>query len=193
MKEEELINWFWNNYNSCYPVLHSDYPESIFLFYDKQFIRKIKLCQLSGKEIKFPKKVKGICLFEQDWKNKRFYYNYDEIYLFLNKNFDNNYENINNFIEDRLKEADKLSTLTTREIFFNVIRMLKEADKLSTLTTRAFVGNAQTLLKEADKLSTLTTLFTTFNNSLQLKEADKLSVLTPHMRDWSSLFWTERN
>ena len=109
--KEEIINWFCNLYNSCYPVTHKDYPQSIFMFYDTQFIRKIKLYKISGLPITLPSKVTGICLFEQDWKNNRFYYKYDEVYYFLYKNYSTTHNNISTFIKDRLNESDKLNVL----------------------------------------------------------------------------------
>ena len=86
MTEKELITWFWDLYNSCYPVRHSDYPDNIFMYYDEQFVRYLKLCKISNKEIKMPTKVKGYCLFDQDWKYNVFCYDYDKIYLFLKLN-----------------------------------------------------------------------------------------------------------
>jgi hypothetical protein len=43
MSKEELIKWFWNKFKSCYPVYHEKYPDSIFIFYDEQFLRQKKL------------------------------------------------------------------------------------------------------------------------------------------------------
>jgi hypothetical protein len=34
MNENELKEWFWDKYNSCYIVTPEDYPEREFLFYD---------------------------------------------------------------------------------------------------------------------------------------------------------------
>ena len=117
MKKEKVIEWFCDKFNSCYPVKHSNYPESVFMYYDTQFVRKIKLAKISGQSITFPKEVKGSCLFELDWKNKSFYYNYDEIYQFLEKNYNSNHQDINKFIKDRLNEADKMS------VFWALVRM----------------------------------------------------------------------
>ena len=36
------IEWFWDKFNSCYLVKHDDYPQCIFMFYDPQYIRKLK-------------------------------------------------------------------------------------------------------------------------------------------------------
>ena len=79
MTEKQLIKWFIDLYNSCYPFVHSDFPESIFMIYDKRFIRKIKLCQISNIAFKIPDVniCQGQFLFEIDCKNKIFYYDYD--------------------------------------------------------------------------------------------------------------------
>jgi len=152
MKEQEVIKWFWDKYNSCYPVAHTDYTHSIFMFYDPQFIRKIKLCKLSGTIVN-PSKVSGICLFEQDWENKVFYSNYDEIYQFLYDNYHCNYNKIRDFIKDRLNDADKLSRLTTTKPWVSFNAELNEADKLSRLTTNLFAQNSFNYLNESDKLT----------------------------------------
>ena len=73
MSEEELKVWFFDRLNSCYPVIHDDYPNRLYWFYDEKFIRKMKLCRLSGTEVKLPVNVNGRCLFEQDIKNKYLY------------------------------------------------------------------------------------------------------------------------
>jgi hypothetical protein len=86
MTKEELSKWFWNKYNSCYQVVHKDYPESIFIFYDEQFLRQKKLARVLNEEIKYPSEIKGICLFEQDYKNKWFNCNYKEIWSFFECN-----------------------------------------------------------------------------------------------------------
>ena len=76
MNKEELKNWFWNKFNNCYPVMHKNYPKSIFMFYDPMFVRQKKLCRITGEELSYPTDVKGICLFEQDYKNGYLYMNY---------------------------------------------------------------------------------------------------------------------
>ena len=175
MNKQELIDWFWDKYNSCYPVVHSDYPDVVFLYYDNQFVRKIKLAKISGVDIGYPNKVSGVCIFEQDWKNKKFYYDYDEIYLFLKKNYINNYDKIKEFIDDRLKEADKLSVLTTIDKFFSFVPKLKEADKLSVLTTFTFGYAPEEMLKDADKLSVLTTTKTLFADKLGINNLSNIN------------------
>ena len=87
MSREELSKWFWNKFNSCYPVKHENFPESIFMFYDenflRQFLRQKKLARVLNEEIVYPKEIVGKCLFELDYKNRFFYYDYDEIWNFL--------------------------------------------------------------------------------------------------------------
>ena len=51
MPNQELIEWFNNYFYNCYYVKHDDYPESIFMFYDKNYIRKQKLAKIEGKNI----------------------------------------------------------------------------------------------------------------------------------------------
>jgi hypothetical protein len=46
MVKEELSKWFWDKFNSCYPVVHEDYPKIIFMFYDENFLRQKKLAIL---------------------------------------------------------------------------------------------------------------------------------------------------
>jgi hypothetical protein len=29
MTKEKISKWFWNKFNSCYTVVHSDYPKNI--------------------------------------------------------------------------------------------------------------------------------------------------------------------
>ena len=112
MSEEELKKWFWNKFNNCYPVKHSDYPESIFYFYDEKIIRKMKLCKLNNQKLTLSSKVTGICLFEQDLKNGYFNTNYYEIWSFFYHNYMSNYDNIQLLIKGWLEDTNKLSVLT---------------------------------------------------------------------------------
>ena len=56
---------------------------SLFMYYDTQVIRKIKLTKIDGIECSI-NKVSGICLFEQEWKTKHLYCDYTEIWSVLN-------------------------------------------------------------------------------------------------------------
>ena len=55
MTTDELKIWFFDKLNSCYPVIHDDYPNCIFWFYDDSFVRKMKLSNISGKNLILPK------------------------------------------------------------------------------------------------------------------------------------------
>ena len=85
MTKEELSKWFWDKFNSCYPVKHEDYPESIFMFYDEQFFRQKKLARVLNEDLVYPSKVTGKCLFRLDYKNNFLWCNYDEIWSFFYK------------------------------------------------------------------------------------------------------------
>jgi len=112
MSKEEISKWFWNKFNSCYPVVHEDYPESIFMIYDEQFLRQKKLARVLDKELSYPTEVKGICLFHQDYKNGWFECSYDEIWSFFKRNYSSNYTDIQTLIKNLLVEHDKLQALT---------------------------------------------------------------------------------
>jgi len=177
MNKEELIDWFWNKYNSCYPVTHPDYPQSIFLYYDKQFARKLKLCKLTGASIKLPSKVPGVCLFEQEWKYKDFYYNYDEIYQFLYKNYNTNYKKINDFVKDMLNDASKLQVLTPLKQNCHNYLKLNDASKLQVLTPIILTLTKEKLLNDASKLQVLTPGSPAYTLLSKLNDTSKLQVL----------------
>ena len=113
MSEEELKVWFFDRLNSCYPVIHDDYPNRLYWFYDDQFVRKIKLCRLSGEKIELQSNVSGICLFDQDIKNKFLYCDYDEIWSVFYKEYCDNYNDVQRLIKSWLEEDEKLNVYTT--------------------------------------------------------------------------------
>ena len=133
MIKDNLINWFWDKYNSCYLVKHDDYPDSIFMYYDPQYVRKMKLANLSGEKIS-KTEISGICLFEQDWKNKCFYCKYDEIWCYLYKKYSDKYVDVKQFIVDRLEEHTKMSVLTPGANLYPIGYSLEEHTKMSVLT-----------------------------------------------------------
>ena len=134
MTKEEIQIWFRNKFNSCYGVVHDDYPESIFMYYDPQFIRQKKLSRIVGEEIEYPIKPTGICLFEQDYKNGYLFMNYDEITSFFYENYSNNWLEIKELISTMLKDDSKLQILTPNH--YNEVKklMLKDDSKLQILT-----------------------------------------------------------
>ena len=153
MNKEELKKWFWNKFNGCYKVKHSDYQDRIFYFYDKQFIRQKKLSRIIGEEIVYPSEVKGICLFRQDLKNERLWCKYDKIWSFFETNFSPNYSEIQSFIKELLEEHDKLSVYIPQHA--NLIKpyYLEEHDKLSVYIPELRLSFERCYLEEHDKLS----------------------------------------
>lgn len=128
MKEkQELIDWFNNYFDNCYYVKHINYPESIFMFYDVNYIRQLKLAKLEGREL-IKNDVTGVCLFELNYDNKRCYADYETIWIYLRDNFIPKYEEILTFINNRLEEhhINSMLVCSTR------IRM--------TLTENFFIG-----------------------------------------------------
>jgi hypothetical protein len=159
MTKEEIQIWFRNKFNSCYGVLHEDFPESIFMYYDPQFIRQKKLSRIVGEEIEYPIKPTGICLFEQDYKNGYLYTDYGEITSVFYKNYSNNWLEIKELISTMLKEYSKLQVLTPPILFEGNTTMLKEYSKLQVLTPDDDVNYQfflKTALKEDSKLQVLT-------------------------------------
>lgn len=102
MTEIELKQWFFDKLYNCYPVKNSEYPDSIFWLYDDQFIRKMKLCRLSDKEITYPSNITGKCLFEQDIKYKYLHCDFDEIWRFFYNEGYNGYDTVKQLIKNWL-------------------------------------------------------------------------------------------
>jgi len=182
MNKEELSKWFWNKFNSCYPVQHEDFTESIFMFYDEQFLRQKKLSRVLNENVIYPSDVKGICLFQKDYKNGWFICNYDEIWSFLYNNYSSEYSDVQSLITNLLEEHDKGHD-KLRVLPLPVLPVeLEEHDKLSTRET---IINSGYLLEEPDKLSALTPTnhFAVAANIKVLEEYDKLTRLNIHRKD----------
>ena len=134
MSKEELNIWFRNKFNNCYPVMHDDYPESIFMHYDPQFIRQKKMARILGEPIEYPEKVTGICLFEQDYKNGYLNMDYDKITSFFQDNYSPKWFEIKELIHGWMKEDTKLKVLTPKKHGSFISKMMKEDTKLKVLT-----------------------------------------------------------
>jgi len=156
MNREEISKWFWNKFNSCYPVVHENYPESIFMIYDEQFLRQRKLSRVLDEELIYPTEVKGKYLFHQDYKNGWFECSYDEIWSFFKRNYSSNYTDIQTLIKNLLVEHDKLQALTPNVIVTLLNCQLVEHDKLQALTPLTFGTVSSDVLVEHDKLQALT-------------------------------------
>ena len=111
MDKEELKIWFCDKFNSCYCVKHDDYQDSIFMYYDINFIRAKKLANILNKYTEYPTEIKGVCLFELDFKNSYFICDYNEIWSFFQQKYSNNYQEIRTLIKGWMKEYDKLTIL----------------------------------------------------------------------------------
>ena len=133
MTKEELTNWFWNKFNLCYPVTHDDFPNSVFWFYDQNYIRKIKLCKLNNQEITLHNKVTGTCLFEQDLKNQYLWCDNDNIWSFFEQNYNTNYDDIQSIITDILSDTTKLNVYTPSNFTSNGYTPLSDTTKLTIL------------------------------------------------------------
>ena len=118
--EAELKEWFFDLYHSCYIVKHEDYPKSDFLYYDIDFIRKRKFNEILDKEIEYPTKPNGICLFELEWRYNYMWIKYDEIWSVFKTEYQDNYQNIRTLINGWLGEVDKLKVLTPITLFISV-------------------------------------------------------------------------
>ena len=174
--EEELKQWFWAKFLSCYYVKHDDYPNSIFMIYDKQFLRKVVINSILGKPIDYPKEVKGLCLFYQDYKNGYLWCDRFEIWSFLEKNYRDNYTDTQALIKGWLSEADKLNVLTPYIHTLVPSQVLSDADKLNVLTPITYRQNHQQALSDADKLNVLTPIQDLMSPYYKWSEADKLKI-----------------
>ena len=104
MSEQELKVWFFERLNGCYLVSHVDFPNDIFLYYDKKVERTSKLMKLNGVEDYLPKLVSGSCLFDIDVYNRILYCNIVEIWGVFQSEYSNDYYMINSLIDSWLVE-----------------------------------------------------------------------------------------
>jgi hypothetical protein len=111
MSEEELQQWFWNKFFSCYIVKHDDFPNRLYMMYDIQFLRKIVINNILGKPFEYPKEVKGDCIFIQDYNNKYLYCDYARIWLYLRHNYSVD-RFIQPLIEKWMSDIPELNVLT---------------------------------------------------------------------------------
>lgn len=182
MTKQELIKWFDNYFNNCYYVTHSDYPKSIFMFYDLKYVRKMKLNKIKG-QLSLNNNIVGECLFEVDWKNNYLWCDYDKIWTYLNDNYSNNSGDIQKFIKDRL-EYTKINTLTPKGDLFNQPIKLEDNTKMNTLTPlmgsiiRSATLEATHKMKHT-KMNILTPGIQYELFLSELEEHTKMNILTP--------------
>ena len=109
MKREELKIWFWNLYNSCYPILKDN---MIYMVYDINFIRAKKLANILNKDVEYPTEIKGEILFQID----QFYFSISEKIWKRTFTYFNNYIITQNFIRENMNEYDILNGLIPSNI-----------------------------------------------------------------------------
>jgi hypothetical protein len=64
--EMNLIEEFWQKFDSCYVVYNQKIPKRFYLFYDEKFIRQKKLSRVLLQEVQYPTEIVGKCLFRLD-------------------------------------------------------------------------------------------------------------------------------
>jgi len=177
MTKEELTEWFWNKFNSCYPVTHDYYPDRIFYYYDEKYIRKIKLCKLNNQETFSPNKVQGKCLFDQDLNNKYLWCDYDEIWNFFRNNYINNYYDIQLLIKDILSNTNKLNLYTPNNNFYDSHDLLSNTNKLNVYTPDNCILQEKIRLSDTNKLNVYTPEFATDITVNLLFDTSKLNII----------------
>jgi hypothetical protein len=105
MTEQELKNWFWDKFNSCYPV---NIDGKIFMIYDINCVRKKKLANILDKEFEYPTEPTGKCIFILDFDFGYFVCDFSEILYYLR---DNGVYDIDTLLKSWLKENKKLKRL----------------------------------------------------------------------------------
>jgi len=137
MNEQELKEWFFELYNSCYVVKHDDYTHIEYLYYDENFVRSKKLSNILDTEIVYTEKIAGKCLFILQYEYDYVWLVYDDIWLVIQEKLTINYSETKKLISNWLSINNKTKTLipvTDCEIskyFYNTI--LRESEKLKII------------------------------------------------------------
>ena len=152
MNIEELKDWFFDKLYSCYSVKHDDHPDNIFLYCDELFVRKNKICKITGREITLPNKITGKCFFVFNLKNKYLWCDYHEIWLFFFKEYSENYYDVQSLIKSWLVEESKLQIYTPIILSEFYTYMLKEESKLQIYTPNCVDFQFSQMLEEESKL-----------------------------------------
>lgn len=174
--KQELINWFNDIFNNCYYVSHNDMPNSIFMYYDLRYVRKLKLSKLENKVYLPQKKISGECLFEQDWKNKYLWCDYNNIWKYIADNYSSNYNDIVNFIKERLEEnTNELVPKLER----NRLLSLEDYTKMNVMVlTPNFSKVSGKIGEQYLYTNVLTPYIQTTTSIFQLKDYAKMNILT---------------
>ena len=178
-QNKELIDWFNNYFDNCYYVKHDDFPESIFMFYDVNYVRQLKLAKLEGKNYVEKTDITGICIFQQDWKYKLFRCDYILIWSYLKNNYSFSYSDFQSFITVMLEEHSKMNVLTPLMYFSKPSIVLEEHSKMNVLTPFSAFDLSNFLLEEHSKMNVLTPTDRSQLKNKELEEHSKMNVLTP--------------
>ena len=174
---KEIINWFKNYFDNCYYVKHDDFPESVFMFYDKNYVRQLKLAKLEGRIIE-KTDITGVCVFEQEWKNKWFCCNYTLIWDYLRNNYSFSYDDIHSFISDRLEDHTKMNVLTPFSKINSGCFPLEDHTKMNVLTPGNVKRFGKVELEDHTKMNVLTPLALEVSLYPELEDHTKMNVLT---------------
>lgn len=124
MTDDDIKKWLINKINSCYQVTYNRYKSNIFLYYDKSYLRKMKLCKLSKYDINLSNDISGICLFYVDINNKVLYFDSVKIFAYIKNNSQNKTNSeIMKIITDAINCTDKLCKYAVRSSFGPIIQV----------------------------------------------------------------------
>ena len=114
MFDKEIIDWFNNYLDNCYYVKHDDFSKSLFMFYDVNYVRQLKLAKIEGIDSVEKTDVTGICLFELDLRYHNFYCNYELIWTFLRDKYFFDYSKFQTFVRYLLEKHPNYLKLTRK-------------------------------------------------------------------------------
>ena len=92
MTKEEIKTLLYDKLNSCYIAKNDYYPNTIFFYYDINFIRSKKLANILNKDVEYPKEVKGLLIIEINIEKEIYLCHDDNIFEELNKHYSNNWD-----------------------------------------------------------------------------------------------------
>ena len=122
LSKEELTQWFWNKFNSCYLIKDPNIKGNFHLYYNKGYARKKRINVLLGNklDIKIPSVCQGTWFFELDYRNGYLVCD-DEIWSFFENNYSSYsnhvhgysvvYNHVRELIKEIIKDDDRLNKL----------------------------------------------------------------------------------
>lgn len=122
MKPDELLLNYWND---CILFRHVESEDIIYMIYDKQHMRKMKLNSLDKNvDVKFIRSDDSQLIFCQDYKSDILYVN-GAIWCVL-QNYYNNYDDVRNLIKKTILTNNKLNKLTPMQMYLNLFNLLPD-------------------------------------------------------------------